>query len=181
MGASAARVPGPQNDCEDEDYDGDGDDAPGSSGIAVAEEFFFRRMDIFGAGKLQVWEFVELGRGLDSESWFAVGRDGAFFGSGRDRRRGRIPDFVGVHLGLAQASQIVGDGVFVVEAEVLGVGANESFVEDSTGKLVEVLLLDGLEHARADFGDVGNVIERDALGLARLAKFVSEMAHASPM
>lgn len=85
-----------------------------------------------------------------------------------------------VDLGLAQAGQVVGDSLFGVEAEMLGVGANESLVEDAAGKLVEVFLLDRLQHARADFGDVGNVIEREAFGLARLAKFFSELAHGSP-
>ena len=42
---------------------------------------------------------------------------------------------------------------------MLGVGANESFVEDAAGKLVEVFFFDGAKHARADFGDVGNVVE----------------------
>lgn len=87
------------------------------------------------------------------------------------------PDFVGVDLGLAQAGEIVGDGFFVVEAEMLGVGANESFIEDAAGKLVEVFFFDGLEHASADFSDVGNVIERDVFFLARYAKFVAECAH----
>src|ERR1700690_727055 len=149
MGAHAARVTRPQDDGEHKDYGGDGDNAPGSSAVAVAEEFLFRRMDIFGARELQVGELLELGCGLYSQSGLAVGRDGAPLGRGRDRLWGRVPNLVRVHLGLAKAGQIVGDGVFVVEAEVLGVSANESLVEDATRKLVEVLLLDCLQHARA--------------------------------
>ena len=102
-------------------------------------------------------------------------------GDGARRWAVRIPDFVGIDLRLAQAGEIVGDGFFVVQAEMLGVGANESFVEDAAGKLVEVFLFDGLEHARADLGDVGNVIERDIFFLARLAEFVSEFAHLEPV
>ena len=84
---------------------------------------------------------------------------------------------MGVDLSLAQAGKIVADGFFVVESEMLGVGADEPLVEYATGKLIEVLFFDGLEHARADLGDVGNVVERELFFLARLAKFVSEFAH----
>jgi len=89
----------------------------------------------------------------------------------------RLPNFVGVDLRLAEASEVVGDGFFGVEAEMLGIGADESFVENAAGQLVEVFLFDGAKHARADFGDVGNVIEREFFLLARLAEFVSEFAH----
>ena len=88
-----------------------------------------------------------------------------------------FPDFVGVDLRLAQAGEVVGDGLFVVESEMLGVGANESLVEDAAGKQVEVFFFDGLEHARADLGDVGDVIVRELFLLARLAEFVAEFAH----
>jgi hypothetical protein len=60
---------------------------------------------------------------------------------------------------------------------MLGVGADETLVEDATGEEVEVLLFDGLEHARADLGDVGDVIVREFFLLARLAEFVAEFAH----
>ena len=78
------------------------------------------------------------------------------------------------------AGEVRGDCVVLVQAEKLGVGANESFVEDAAGEPVEVFLFDGLEHARADFGDLGSVIERDGLLLARFAEFVAELAHAVP-
>jgi hypothetical protein len=80
-------------------------------------------------------------------------------------------------LRLAQAREVIGDGFFGVEAEVFGVGADESFVEDSARELIEVFLFDGLQHAGADLGDVRNVIEREFLFLARLAEFVAEFAH----
>lgn len=82
-----------------------------------------------------------------------------------------------IHLSLAEAGQVIVDGFFVIEAEVLGVGANESFIKDTAGKLIEVFLFDGFEHAGADLGDVGNLIEREISLLARLTKFVSEVAH----
>jgi uncharacterized protein (DUF2164 family) len=60
---------------------------------------------------------------------------------------------------------------------MLGVGAYESLVEYTAGELVEVFFFDGLEHARADLSDVGNVIEREVFLLARFAEFVAEFAH----
>ena len=81
---------------------------------------------------------------------------------------------------LVQCGDVPGDGFFLVEAEIFGVGANEAFVEDAARELVEVLLFDGAEHARADLGGVGNVLELDALPLARLTEFVAELSHAVP-
>ena len=88
-----------------------------------------------------------------------------------------MPHFVRVDLSLTQAGEVVGDGLLVVESEMLGVGANETLVKDAPGKLIEMLLFNRLEHARTNLGDVGNVIEREVLFLARLAEFVSELAH----
>ena len=88
-----------------------------------------------------------------------------------------IPAAVGIDLCLAQAGQVVVDRFFGIEAEVLGVGADESAVEDAAGELVEMLLFDGLQHARADLRNTGNIVERELFFLARLAKFVSELAH----
>ena len=68
-------------------------------------------------------------------------------------------------LRLAQGGEIFGYGLFVVESEMPGIGANESFIKDAAGKLIEVFVFDGFEHARADLGDVGNVIEREATPL----------------
>ena len=82
-----------------------------------------------------------------------------------------------VDLRLAQAGEVVGDGIFVIESEMFGVGADESLIEDASGQLVEVFFLDGLEHARADLGDVGNVVVREFFLLARLAEFIAEFAH----
>ena len=82
-----------------------------------------------------------------------------------------------IELSLAQSPQISGDCVFRVESQHLGVGANESLIEDTAGEHIELLLLDGLQHPRVDLGDVGNVIERKAAPLAFLAKFFPECSH----
>src|SRR5579863_934401 len=57
-----------------------------------------------------------------------------------------------------------------------GVGADESFIEDAAGKLVEVFFFEGAEHAGADFCGVGNGIEFDAALFALFAKFFPERA-----
>ncbi len=88
-----------------------------------------------------------------------------------------IPTFMGVDLRLAQAGEVLGNGVFGVQAEMFGVGANKSFVEDSARELVEAFFLDSPQHARTDLGDVGNVIEGEFFILACFAKLISEIAH----
>jgi hypothetical protein len=82
-----------------------------------------------------------------------------------------------INLRLTQAGKVVGDCVFGIETKMLGVGADESFVEDSAGKLVEVFFFDGLQHASADLSDVGNVVERKFFAFASFAEFVSELTH----
>ncbi len=173
------RAASPENDSEDGDDGSDGKESPWNFG-RVGCEISAARMNVFGAGKLQFGEFFDLRRGL----WFQgrqFGLAGAiFFERWRTwRRRGlfRLPHLVSVDLRLAQASEIVSDGLFVVESEMLGVSADESLVEDAAGELVEMFFFDGLEHARADLGDVGNVIEREFLLLARFAEFVAEFSH----
>ena len=80
-------------------------------------------------------------------------------------------------LALAQGGEVVADGFFFVKADLAGVGAYESFVEDATGKLIEVFFFEGAQHARAEFGGVGDGVEGEAAQLALLAKFFSERSH----
>jgi len=79
-----------------------------------------------------------------------------------------------LNLTLTQSGEIIGDRFFFVEADLAGVGAYESFIEDAAGKLVEVFLFESTQHANADFGGVGDGIESEAALLALLAKFFSE-------
>src|SRR5208283_2679405 len=67
-----------------------------------------------------------------------------------------------VNLALAQGGEVIGDNFFFVEADLAGVGADETFVEDAAGELVEMLVLDGAEHAGADLRGGGDGVERDA-------------------
>jgi hypothetical protein len=80
-------------------------------------------------------------------------------------------DFLGLNLALAQGGEIVGYGFFLVKADLAGVGAHETFIEDSAGKLVEVFVFESTQHARADFCGVRDGIEREATLLALFAKF----------
>jgi hypothetical protein len=82
-----------------------------------------------------------------------------------------------IELRLAKRRQISGDGLLVVESQEFGIGADESLIEDATGEHIEVFLFDGLQHARADFSDVGDIIERKAATLAFFAKFLSKRPH----
>jgi len=131
------------------------------------------------AGKLQLGKFLDLHWRLSFRGRLAgFGYTELVGGRGAGKFwANRVPDFVRIDLRFAQADKIVGDGFFVVEAEMLGVSANESFVEDAAGKLIEVFVLDGFEHAGTDLGDVGDIIEREIFFLARLTEFISELAH----
>lgn len=147
--------------------------------MALAGEFSGRRGNVLHTGKLQFREFLDLQRRLGFRRGLAGLGDAELVWGGGARKfwANRIPDFVGIDLRFAQADKVIGDGFFVVEAEMLGVGANESFIEDPAGKLIEGFIFDGLEHAGADLGYVGDVVEREIFFLARLAEFVSELAH----
>lgn len=83
-------------------------------------------------------------------------------------------NLLGLSLTLAQSGEVVRDGFFLVEADLAGISADETFIEDSARKLVKVFVLQGAEHARADFCAVGDGIELEAAPLALLAKFFSE-------
>ena len=80
-------------------------------------------------------------------------------------------------LRLAQAGQVVVDRILSVEAEMSGIRPDESSIEHTTGELIEVFFLDGLQHTPVDFGGVGYVVERELFYLARSAEFVSEFTH----
>jgi hypothetical protein len=80
-------------------------------------------------------------------------------------------------LALAQSGEIVGYGFFFVESDLAGVGADEPFVEDAAGELIEVFVFEGAQHAGADLGGVGDGVELKSTLLALSAKFFSEGAH----
>ena len=117
---------------------------------------FFGRPNILNARELQFGKFFNLNRRL----WLGHWLEGA-----RRSRSGRkrlvrvatlrcVPSSVGIYLRLAQAIQIIVDGVFGIETEVLGVGANEPPIKHAARKLIELLPFNRLQHSRADLGYV---------------------------
>ena len=62
--------------------------------------------------------------------------------------------------------QVIGNCLFFVDAEVPGVGANITLVEDAAGKHVEVFLFEGAKQARPNLGSGRNLVERDTTRLA---------------
>ena len=134
---------------------------------------------MFGLGQLQVGKFLARRRRLFFRSLGCRGTDQRPL-LWRRRTGLRIPRGLGVDLGLAQAGKILGDRFLVVQAEMFGVGTDEAFVENAAGEQIKVLFFDGLQHARADLGDVGDIIEREVALLARVLELVSELAHRDP-
>lgn len=174
-------VADPEHAREDHNQDGDGDDSPGNVDGGTSEVFLSTRTDVFLARE------VKLGKFFDFDGSFGLGRRARCARSFRGRRfgsaallgfgSGGLPRLLRFELSLPHFVEIFGDGFFGIEAKVLGVGANESFIEYATGELVEVFFFDGAKHARRDLDDVGDVVEREFFALACLAKFVSEVAH----
>lgn len=179
----------PEQSSEQNHDRGYSNDSPRDRRVWISE-IFGARPDVFGARELQLrdfffgdldarWRLVRLRtrRGLRlcrrPRSWRTrIGCRAAY-----DPGWLWLANFVRLNLGLAQATEIVGDCIFVVEAEVLGVGPNESFIEDAARQLIEVFFFDGLQHARTDLGDARDVIEGKIFRLARFAEFVAEVAH----
>ena len=79
-----------------------------------------------------------------------------------------------LNLTLAQCGEIFAYRFFFIQSNLAGVGAYETFIEDAAGKLAKLFVLEGAQHAGADFGDVGDGVERKAALLALFAKFFSE-------
>ncbi len=177
--SAVASVSGPQEERREQEASGGGDSYPGNAGRRTAEILLLRGTDMFGAWKLQLGEFFDIDRRRDFN--FRLERLSRRFAR-YDRRvwattLGRVPSVMRVYLRLPQAREVVVDGILGIEAEVLGVCADKSFIEDSAGKQVEVFLFDRLQHARADLGYIGNVVEREFSLLARFTEFFAKLAH----
>ena len=86
-------------------------------------------------------------------------------------------DRVRLDLALTQGGQIVADRFFGIEPDLTGIGADKSLVEHTAGKLIEALIFESLQHARAYFGGIGDGLERDPALFPLTAKFFSELAH----
>lgn len=178
----AARVTIPPENSNQNHEHNQGGNSPRRQG-AIGSSHWPPRSNVFRLGELQVGELLCIGLG-GGRGHCRAGVGGsfescwaAFLASARRDRRGWCRGVLGIELCLAQGRQILGYSLFIVEPEMAGVGADESFIKDTAGKLIEAFVFDGFEHARADLGDVGNVIERVATPLALFAELVSEGSH----
>src|SRR5579862_7539243 len=80
-------------------------------------------------------------------------------------------------VGRRNGGEVVGDDLVFVHADDAGVSANETFIKDAAGKLLEVIFLESLQHAGADLGGVGDFVERDTTLLALLPQFRAKGWH----
>ena len=113
--------------------------------------------------------------------WVIAGREDVVPGirgpDGRSRARWVTEirqNLLRLHLTLAQSGEVVGDGLFLVQADLTGIGTDEAFVKHAAGKLVKVFLFQCAEHARADLRGVRDGVERESALFALLAKFFPE-------
>jgi hypothetical protein len=129
---------------------------------------------LVGAGVI-IAAIVRVGGSVDvgAVAWLGRADGGGFCGLRSNiRLDGRLRE-----LALPLSGEIVGHGFLFVEPDLPGVGADETLIEDATGKLVEVFVFEGAQHAGADLRGVGDGIQLDAALLALFAKFFSEGAH----
>jgi hypothetical protein len=85
-----------------------------------------------------------------------------------------------IDLCLPQGDEIFADRLFIIEAQVLGVCADESLIKDAAWKLIKLLRLNSLEHARIDFCNVRDLIERETFPFALCTELVTESSHHGP-
>jgi hypothetical protein len=148
--------------------------------MAAATIFFFA--SVFTARRVAVIAAIVAGKRLDAN--VVLGKIGVFGKIGRAdsagfaRRGAKIgKNGMLLNLTLAQCGEIVCHRFLFVESDLAGVGADETLIEDAAGKLFEVFVFEGAEHAGADLGGLGDGVEREAALLALLAKFFSERSH----
>src|SRR5579864_114617 len=134
-------------ECRENNHESrDCDEPQGNSRRRLAEIIFLPGSHVFRARQLQLGKFFFMNgdRNGTNRSCGGLAWDGWALHQDRRawcRRTFRFPDLVSIDLRLPQASEVVGDGIFAIQAEMPGVGADESFVEHAARKLIELLLL----------------------------------------
>ena len=73
--------------------------------------------------------------------------------------------------------QVVGNRLLLIDADVLGVGANISLVEDTAGKEIELFLFQGAEQASSNLCRGSDFVERDGTHLALATQAFAESSH----
>src|SRR5579864_882868 len=125
------------------DYEGGShDESPRGTAGTLLQKFFSRGADVLRARQLQIGKFFDFERGRSFGGCRFRTGFGCLFWPGLSvatRTSGgkwlRIPNFLGIDLGLSKGREIIADGLFGIETEVLGIGANEAFIEDAAREI----------------------------------------------
>jgi hypothetical protein len=83
-------------------------------------------------------------------------------------------DFRGNGRGVAGSFEVLGNGLIFIEANEAGIGADKALIEDASGQLIEPILFQCLQHARADLGGAGNLLQCDLALLALQFQFFAK-------
>ena len=83
-------------------------------------------------------------------------------------------DFCRNRWGITRSLQVVGYSLILVEANETRISADKAFVEDASRQLVELVFFQRLQHAGADLGGDGNLLEGDLALLALLFQFFAK-------
>src|ERR1700723_3668 len=75
---------------------------------------------------------------------------------------------------VAGGLQVVGNYLIFVEADAAGVSAHETLIKDASRQLIEFILFQRLQHAGANFGGGGNLLQRDVALFALLFQFFTK-------
>ena len=73
--------------------------------------------------------------------------------------------FIGQVALYLMSGKVAFDPFILIESNDPGIFPHHAFVEDAAGEDIELLLLQGLQMAVADFGDAGDGFQRDAAEL----------------
>jgi hypothetical protein len=88
-----------------------------------------------------------------------------------------VRDDFGIGWCFLRRLQVFGDGLIRVNPDALSVSLHVGLVEDSTGKQVELFVLQRLQKPPADFGRCDNLLQRDAAHLPLLSQMLAKGAH----
>jgi hypothetical protein len=89
-------------------------------------------------------------------------------------------DFDGNWRGVAGGQQIVGNRLIFIEAHKARIGADEALIEDASRQLAELIFFQSLQHAGADLGGDGNLLQRDLALFALQLQFFAKGWHWAP-
>jgi hypothetical protein len=80
----------------------------------------------------------------------------------------------------ARSRHVIGDSLVFIKTNVASVCANESFIEDTAGKLLELFLFQRTEQTSANLGVQRDVVEGDPPLFPLFFQTIAEGSHATP-